>query len=304
MKRYLSIILLGLFCFLFTGCGKKEGKPVFPDFNPYSVSKIEIFQNDARHLKIFKGEGKYWFVESSGMLLFANYEKIYCFLNLIASLKHVKVSDNDCSKLEKMSHKKGVEVKIYSCEETISFSLKQSGEDYQSSYIRLEGEESCVLCSPYINTVVTNPLRKWFNYVVFENKIDEILSISVEAQGKKLLNLRVEPGGAGWINTYDNKKYTSDKVLKLNEVLNRMSVCNGEKPEKKQLFVSPVLKIEIESKSGQNSYLHIVGKKNSSFYYARRSEKEKGVLLFSTTWLNKLLNIISNLFDIDIVLTD
>jgi len=304
LKKYLSFILLGLGCFFFAGCGKTAGKPVFPDFNPYSVSKIEIFQNDDKYLKIFKGEGKDWFVESSGLMFFANYERIYCFLNLISSLKHLKTLDKDCAELEKMTHKKGVEVKIHSCKKIFSFSLKQAGEDYQSSYIRLEGAKSCVLCTPYINTAVTNPLRKWFKYILFENEIEEILSIAIGAQGGKLLNLRAQPGGTEWINTYDNKKYSLNDVVKLNEVLNRMSVCSGEKPDKKYLFPSPALKIEISSKSGQKSYIHVVGKKNSSFYYARRSQEEKGVLLFSKTWLNKLLNTISNLFDVDIALTD
>ena len=302
MKRYLSFILAGLVCFLCAGCGKKEGKPIFPDFNPYSVSTIEIRQDDADYLKIFKGEGKDWFVESPGMRFFANYEKIHTFLKLVASLKCVKVPDKQCCKLEKMVQKKGVDVKIEGSNGTISFSLKKAGEDYKSSYIRVGDDKSCLLCSPYINVVVTQPLRKWFKYVIFDDALEDVSAITIEAEGKKVLDLRLQPGDEQWINTSNNKKYSSDDAAKLNEVLTRMSVYGGENPDETYLFDSPVMRINITRKDGRNSYIQISGKKNSSFYYAQRSESETGYLLFPKTWLNKLLNLISDLFDTDIIL--
>ena len=181
--------------------------------------------------------------------------------------------------------------------------MKKAGGDYQSSYILLNGADSCILCAPYINTAVADPLRKWLKYTVFDNDIEQILSIRIELQGKKLLNLITQQDSSRWINTYDNKEYSLNDIAELNKVLNRMRISNAEKSAQTALFAFPIIRIEISAKNGKNSFIEIVGKKNTSFYYVRRCDMEKGILIFSRTWVNKLASVISNLFDIDISLT-
>ena len=288
--RYLYCLLTAcVVMILFIGCQRTPEKMVYPDFNPYAVSKIVFDGDNGRSVAINRISCKQWTVTENGKTFMADCKRIHSFVSMVAEMKQLPPERKP--KPGSPEKCKGGHVNI-EANGTYSFYVKKTGALYQSSYILLDGTDKCIRVEPFMNCVINLPLQKWIKKSVFDSNFDSLSEIKILHLGSPVFHIVRDPSNSDWIDKlHGDTTLPSSKVSDLYALLHKMKVYTValDKGANKNLFSKKQLEIQVRDKESQCISTFLIGaKKNSSFYYARRSEQESAPVLFSSIWVEKL----------------
>ncbi len=290
-------------CFLLTacavmsmsiGCQRTPEPLVYPDLNPYAVSKVVFDCDNGRSVEINRISCKQWTVTENGQTFMADCKKIHSFVSMIAEMKQLPPERKPKPGLPEKC--KGAQVCI-EANGTYSFHVKKTGALYQSSYILLDGADKCIRVEPFLNCIVNLPIQKWIKKSVFDADYDQISEIKILHNGSPIFHVTRNSSQADWIDQLHNRTPVASTMLSdLYALLHKMKVYTVamDKAGNTEPFPDPKLEIQVRDIKSQCLSSFFIGtQKNSSFYYARRSDKESGPVLFSSIWVEKLESAIS-----------
>lgn len=303
MKIFISRFCLSsiIAVLLIAGCERKKPDLVFPDLNPYHVSKFVIEPVDAQTLTFHKDAGHQWFV-SNDNTFYADAHYIFDFLQTIADMRFAH-----CSEREKKSAPyktcEATKITVWQDNTSFSFHITKAGEDYQSCYVKRDNMKECVLCRPYVITLLHSPLQRWIEKTVFDFSPEDIALVSLALRATPQMKWRLTP--AGWKPDNDDTPHiTADEIMSFYLFLTELKIHGTAEVENSvtDALGEGNISIEIQTKNGSSTIFTVGSHKNSQFFYASRSDKETGILLFSKSWMQKLVSKLSH-FMPDEVLT-
>ncbi len=283
--------LIAVYC---SACGRSAQTLVYPDFNPYAISKIVFSDGENHHIELKRVTCKQWTVTEKGRVFLADLTAIQSFVNMISVMEKLPAetkpkpgSPEKCKSTNVRIHANGI----------YSFNVGKTGANYQSSYIQLDKAKKCVRVKPFFNCVVNMPLQKWIKKSVFDTDPDTVREILIRHNDSVLLHVSRDKCVTDWTDRLrPGAAIPNDKVGELYGVLSKIRIHNATAANAGEMGKSdpPLLEIQVRCADNCLSVFKLGGRKNSSFYFASRSDEETGTLLFSSMWVEKLERIITD----------
>ncbi len=307
-KRFIFYLLLLLLTI--TGCQEKQGNLVFPDLNPYEVESIILVKEKGDYkLEFKKLASNKWVVKQTNQQFCADKKAIFNFLNMVAYARYIDIAKLNKKKVEKSESAKksvGTRVVIGLKNKKFDFCVKKAGDDYQSSYLLLNKDETCIRCCPYLNSIVNYPLQKWIEKCVFDLPVEKVKSIQILLNNNVLTHWSRRSRFYPWKNEIDRSvNISSESVERFYNLMNKLRIYNGLLYEENKLYglQNPRLIIKINDFDQNITQIKVGLPKNSSFYYATRFENYKDeIVLISSTWIKKIQDILSDILNKKLVI--
>lgn len=300
-----KIIIIISALILVTGCGKKEGKLIFPDLNPYEVDTVTFTREKGDYNVLLKKvSSDKWVVIKGNHQFCADKKAVLNFLNMVAYARYADIIKPDNKKAKSIESAKksvGTCVTIVQGTKKFEFSVKKAGEDYQSSYLLLENNDSCVRCCPYLNSVVNYPLQKWIEKCVFDLPLDKVKTVQIYLNGDILAHWNRRSVFYPWKSEIDRSiNVSSANIEKFYSLISKLRIYDGQYYNENTEYglKLPKLMIKTFDFEGNITQIKVGLQKNSSFYYASRFENAKEeIVLLSSTWIGKMEDILSDILN-------
>ncbi|MEW6535937.1 MAG: hypothetical protein AB1454_09985 [Candidatus Auribacterota bacterium] len=288
MKQLILFCQCVILLFL-AGCSRCKAERVFPDVNPYQVDRIVIAQAGYPEYVFSQSAPQTWILETEGSTFLCDNEVIMQFLTQIANVTFSHVRDKNKKVLAESEKCQGTDVSLRQEGKEKRFSVKKAGEDYQSCYILRPEQKECVLCFPYIITMVNQPLQKWLKKSIFDAPYDKVSMISLTIQDMTV-GWKRDTKTAKWSPISSDISPAQEKsICEFYHFLQDMKIHDAVVPQQNEnISKTPRIVISVVTDNDSIHEFQIRNQKNSTFYYASRTVEETGVLLFSRTWMKKL----------------
>lgn len=298
-------VALSVCFFISGGCGKRHLPLIFSALNPHIVDRIVLHKNGSESLIFTKLSNKVWTVETTGQRYYADYAIIYKFLTSIADARSEQITTENENEALNAAGLKGTDVTIRMPNQTVEFSVKKAGADYESCFILLQGDKNCMLCRPYLVSLVNDPVRKWVKKTVFDSPFDDITSIQITLKGKASFGWKRADKQAAWEPISPTSPAgSSEKLTGFYDFLHSLRIHDAVMEQKNESYgmESPALVIQAVDFNNHSTEFKLGNWKNNYFCYAIRSSEEQGILLFSRSWIRKCDEKLKSLFNAQIEL--
>lgn len=236
------------------------------------INKVEIIKGG--NSTILENNNGIWQVPASNNFK-ADQEAIKSVIEEAFKLnKYILASDNKGKKGDfEVNEEKGVNVKLYKSGEAVAnFFVGKAGPDFDSTYIRLDGEDAVYLSKGYVRYYFDK--EDWRDLSIYDFPSEKVNKLALKYRDVAS-NVMMEKNGDKWEIKLPRVKEAS--IAKVDSILNILGKLKANDVEYKKDakdcgFAQAPLVVRLESVDGSKYNLIIGGKMEDGKYYAKREE--------------------------------